>query len=326
MTILIDIIAILAGFGLLIWSADHFVTGASATARNLGISPLIIGLTIVGFGTSAPEMLVSAFAAAEGNPGLSVGNALGSNITNITLILGTTAIFYPLSIHSGILKREYPLLIIASLIASLLLYLDNHLGWIDGLIMLGSLFLIMFWMVHHTIKNRNSDPLEVEFEHEIPAHMPMSKALGLLAMGLLVLLISSKMLVWGATNVATFLGISDLIIGLTIVAIGTSLPELAASIISAKKNEHDIAIGNVIGSNMFNMLGVMGLPGLIAPAALPDGVLSRDLPMVLILTLLLYFMSSGLKGEGKITRFGGYILLAIFVAYETLLYFSATGG
>lgn len=326
MTILIDIIAILAGFGLLIWSADHFVTGASATARNLGVSPLIIGLTIVGFGTSAPEMLVSAFAAAEGNPGLSIGNALGSNITNITLILGATAVFYPLSVHSGILKREFPLLIFATLVASVLVFFDNHLGWFDGLIMALTLLGILFWMVHHTIKNRNRDPLEIEFEQEIPAHMPMNKALTYLGMGLVVLLASSKLLVWGATNVAVYLGISDLIIGLTVVAIGTSLPELAASIMSARKNEHDIAIGNVIGSNMFNMLGVMGIPGLIAPGLLPDGVLSRDLPIVIILTILLFIMSTGRKGPGKISRTEGAVLLAIFVAYEIMLFIETTAG
>ena len=326
MTILIDILAVLGGFGLLIWSADQFVTGASATARNLGVSPLIIGLTIVGFGTSAPEMLVSAFAAADGNPGLSVGNALGSNIANITLILGTTALFYPLSVHSGILKREYPLLIISTLIVSLLVYFDNHLGQLDGLLMVTALLCIMFWMVHVTIKNRDHDPLEIEFDHEIPANLTMFQALKLLIVGMVVLLASSKLLVWGAINIAVFFNVSDLIIGLTIVAIGTSLPELAASIVSARKNEHDIAIGNVIGSNMFNTLGVMGIPGLIAPGLLPDGVLSRDLPVIIILTLLLFIMASGMRGKGRITRTEGGILLSIFIAYEVMLFFEATAG
>ncbi|HEY9052458.1 MAG TPA: calcium/sodium antiporter [Gammaproteobacteria bacterium] len=324
MGILVDIIAVLAGFGLLIWSADHFVTGASATARNLGVSPLIIGLTIVGFGTSAPEMLVSTFAAIDGNAGLSIGNALGSNITNITLILGATALFYPLSVHSGILRREYPLLLITTVIAALLLFFDNHLSRIDGIIMFSSLFLILFWMVRYTLKHRDHDPLEAEYEHEIPEHMPMKTAMAYLGAGLVVLLASSKLLVWGATNIAVALGVSDLIIGLTVVAIGTSLPELAASVMSAKKGEHDIAIGNVIGSNMFNTLGVLAIPGLIAPGLLPEGVLERDLPLVIILTVLLFVLSFGFTGPGRINRLEGGFFLGLFVVYEIVLYFSAT--
>ncbi len=324
MDILIDIIAILAGFGLLIWSADHFVTGASATARNLGVSPLIIGLTIVGFGTSAPEMLVASFAAAGGNPGLAVGNALGSNITNIALVLGFTAVIVPLSVHSNILKREYPLLLLSTVIASVLISIDNHLGWVDGLIFIFVLLAIMGWLVLQAVKNRESDPMIDEYEKEIPSHMPMNKALMLLISGIVFLLISSKILVWGAINIATAFGVSDLIIGLTIVAIGTSLPELAASIMSAKKGEHDIAIGNIIGSNMFNTLGVLGVAGLIHPAALPDGVLTRDLPLMLILTVLLFIMAYGFRGHGRINRFEGGFLLALFFAYETILFFSAS--
>jgi len=329
--ILIDIIAILAGFGLLIWSADLFVLGASATARNLGVSPLVIGLTVVGFGTSAPEMLVASIAAAGGNPGLAVGNALGSNIANIALILGITALIVPLSVHSNILKREYPLLLLASIIVSVCIGMDNHLGWVDGLVFAAVLLAIMSWLVHQALSNRctdslqcDIDPMVQEFEQEIPSHMPMKHALIRLFSGLVVLLISSKLLVWGAINIATVLGISDLIIGLTIVAIGTSLPELAASIACARKGEHDIAIGNIIGSNIFNTLGVLGVAGLINPAALDAGVLSRDLPLMLILTLLLFIMSYGFRDHGRINRFEGGFLLAIFIGYQVALYISAT--
>ncbi|MCW9012650.1 MAG: calcium/sodium antiporter [Gammaproteobacteria bacterium] len=321
---LIDILAILAGFGLLIWSADHFVTGASATARNLGVSPLVIGLTIVGFGTSAPEILVASFAAYGGNPGLAVGNALGSNITNIALVLGATALLIPLGVHSDILKREYPLLLLATLLATFCLAIDNHLGWIDGLIFSIALLAIMSLVVHKALKYRDHDPIEAGYAQEIPQHMPMKKALLILLMGIIVLLISSRLLVWGAINVATTLGISDLIIGLTIVAIGTSLPELAASIISARKGEHDIALGNVIGSNMFNTLGVLGVTGLIKPAELAEGVLTRDLPLMFILTILMFIMAFGFRGHGTINRFEGATLLAIFIGYEILLYFNAT--
>ena len=324
MDILIDIIAILAGFGLLIWSADYFVTGASATARNLGVSPLIIGLTIVGFGTSAPEMLVASFAAVGGNPGLAVGNALGSNITNIALVLGFTAVIVPLSVHSNILRREYPLLLLSTVVASVFIGFDNHLGWIDGLIFVFVLLAIMGWLIHQALKNKESDPMIEEYEKEIPEHMPMNKALMLLVLGIIFLLVSSKILVWGAINIATAFGVSDLIIGLTIVAIGTSLPELAASVMSAKKGEHDIAIGNIIGSNMFNTLGVLGVAGLIHPAPLPDGVLTRDLPLMLILTILLFIMAYGFRGHGRITRIEGGFLLALFFAYKTVLFFSAS--
>lgn len=323
MDILIDIVAILAGFGLLIWSADQFVTGASATARNLGVSPLIIGLTIVGFGTSAPEMLVASFAALGGNPGLAIGNAIGSNITNIALVLGFTALLIPLSVHSNILKREYPLLLLSTIACVIFIALDNHLGWVDGLVFMLMLLFIMYWLVHQAIKYRDTDPMETEFEDEIPEHMPMKKAIALLSLGIVVLLISSKLLVWGAVNIAVTLGISDLIIGLTIVAIGTSLPELAASIMSAKKGEHDIAIGNVIGSNMFNTLGVLGVTGLLHPATLADGVLTRDLPLMVILTILLFVMAYGFRGNGRINRYEGGFLFAIFIGYEIVLYLSA---
>ncbi|MCW8955360.1 MAG: calcium/sodium antiporter [Gammaproteobacteria bacterium] len=321
---LIDIIAILAGFGLLIWSSDFFVTGASATARNLGVSPLIIGLTIVGFGTSAPEIMVAVFAASGGNPGLAVGNAIGSNITNIVLVLGVTALIVPLSVHSSLLKREYPLLLLATILACLLLAMDNHLGRIDGLIMSVALLGTLYWLVKQAMASRNTDPIIEEFEHEIPHHMPMHKALMLLVAGLLILLASSKLLVWGAVNVAHSLGISDLIIGLTIVAIGTSLPELGASIASVRKNEPDIAMGNIIGSNVFNTLGVLGTTGLIQPSIMDPGVLNRDLPLMFILTIVLFIMAFGFRNKHTITRLKGGMLFVVFIGYEALLYFSAT--
>ncbi|MDH5516630.1 MAG: calcium/sodium antiporter [Gammaproteobacteria bacterium] len=321
---LLDILAILAGFVLLIWSADRFVDGASAAAQNLGISPLLIGLVIVGFGTSAPEMLVAAFASAEGSPGLAIGNALGSNITNIALVLGITALLVPLHIHSGILKREMPILSAIMLIV-LVLLLDHELGFVDGLILVIGLIGVMSWLGKQAVK-KTADPLKKEFEQELTDTMSMKKASILLSMGLLVLLGSSKLLVWGATNIAVELGVSDLIIGLTIVAIGTSLPELAATIMSAYKKEHDIALGNIIGSNIFNMLGVLALPALIAPGKLPEGVLTRDLPWTIGLTLLLFLLAYGFNSAGYLSRLKGGLLLGCFIGYETILYFSASAG
>lgn len=320
---LLDIFAILIGFAFLIWSADLFVDGASAVAKNMDVSPLLIGLVIVGFGTSAPEMLVAVFASADGSPGLAIGNALGSNITNIALVLGVTTLLVPLHVHSGILKREMPVLMGIMLVV-LVMFIDGMLSRIDGLILAVALVLVMTWLGKQALKE-SSDPLSEEFKEELPA-IATPKASMMLAAGLLILLGSSKLLVWGATNIAIELGISDLIIGLTIVAIGTSLPELAATIMSAYKKEHDIALGNIIGSNIFNMLGVLAFPALIAPGALPEGVLVRDLPWTIGLTLLLFMLAYGFKSAGYLSRFKGAIFLGCFIAYEVVLYLTATAS
>jgi cation:H+ antiporter len=318
---LYNIAAIVAGFLLLIWSADRFICGASALARNLNVSPLIIGLTIVGFGTSAPEMLVAAMAAIDESPGLAVGNAIGSNIANITLVLGISALIMPLDVHSRILKKELPLLLMAMLLM-LLLIQDNILGRTDGLILISSVGLLMWWITRQAMLNKTMDPMYQEFADELPQPMSTAMAVFWLVLGLVFLVASSRILVWGAVEIATEFGVSDLLIGLTIIAIGTSLPELAASIAGALKNEHDIAIGNVVGSNMFNTLAVMGLPGLIYPSTLDSGVLDRDVPVVFILTIALVIMVYGFKGQGRINRIEGGILLACFAGYQVLLYFT----
>ncbi|HHH46238.1 MAG TPA: calcium/sodium antiporter [Thiotrichales bacterium] len=321
---LLPILAVVAGFTLLVWGADRFVTGAAATARNLGVSPLIIGLTIVGFGTSAPEMLVSGVAAWQGNPGLAIGNAIGSNITNIGLILGTTALVAPLTVSSITLRREMPLLL-AVMALSWWLLSDGELGQGDGLLLLGGIVLLVLWMVHLGMNSRarNHDPLIDEFTEEIPVGMSTPVALGWLLAGLLVLLVSSRILVWGAVQLAQFFGVSDLVIGLTIVALGTSLPELAASVMSALKGEPDIALGNVIGSNLFNLLGVLGIPGLFAVVPVEPAVLSRDYPMMLGLTLALLLMSWNYRGTRRINRIEGLLLVLAYLAYEGLLYYGS---
>ncbi len=320
-----SLLAILAGFALLIWGADRFVIGASATARNLGVSPLIIGLTIVGFGTSAPEMLVSAVAAWSGNPDMGIGNALGSNITNIGLVLGITALVVPLSVRSETLKREFPLLFVVMLIA-LALLLDGEMSRIDGIILLTGMGALVYWMVALGLRERrNADPMASEYTDEIPAHMPMTKAIFWLLLGLIILMVSSRMLVWGAVNVAQSFGVSDLIIGLTIVAIGTSLPELAASVMSALKGEHDIAVGNVLGSNMFNLLAVLGMPGVIHPTLTPAAVLTRDFPAMIGLTVALFIMGYGFLKPGHITRSEGGLLLLGYLGYLGFLYYDAIG-
>ena len=319
---LLDTLAIIGGFVLLIWSADRFICGAAATARNFDVPPLIIGLTIVGFGTSAPEIMVAGFAAYDGSPALAIGNALGSNIANITLVLGIAALIAPLDVHSRIIKKELPILLVAMLLA-LALMRDMTLNRFDGFVLLSLLFLLMWWMTREGIRNQSKDALTDEIIDELPDKMPTSRALFWLITGLVLLTISSKILVWGAVNMAVAFGVSDLIIGLTIIAVGTSLPELAASITGALKGEHDIVIGNVVGSNLFNTLGVLAVPGLIAPAALADGVMERDIPVVFLLTVALFVMAYGFRGMGRINRLEGGILLTAFFGYQGLLFFTA---
>ncbi len=317
-------LAVFAGFALLVWSADRFVIGAAATARNMGVSPLVIGLTIVGFGTSAPEMLISAISAWDENPGVAVGNALGSNITNMGLVLGATALVKPLTVHSGTLQREYPMMFIAMILA-LALIMDGTLGAMDGILLGAGLCLVMYWMARMGKREQDGlDPMAAEFEAELPPAMSTVKALTWLTIGLVILLLSSRMVVWGAVDIARHFGVSDLIIGLTVIAIGTSLPELAASVVSALKGEHDIAIGNVIGSNIFNILGVLGISGIIFPHAVDPDVLSRDFPVMIGLAIALFAMAYGFRRPGSLSRIEGVLLLAAYVGYLTMLGFATT--
>ena len=318
--ILLSVMAIIIGFGLLVWGAERFVHGAAAIAQNFGVSPLIIGLTVVGIGTSAPEILISIVAAYQGNPALAVGNALGSNITNIALVLGITAIVIPLTVKSETLRREYPIMFIIMLVA-LMLVMDNHLGQMDGVILISGLFVMLYWMIQQG-KKQKRDPMEKEFEQEIP-DISTQKALIWFFIGLVLLIVSSRGLVWGSVNIAKAAGISDLVIGLTIIAIGTSLPELAASIVSALKKEPDIAIGNIIGSNMFNLLVVFGIPGLMSPHTIDSAILERDFPFMIGLSIALFMTAYGFKGEGRINRYEGGLLLGGYIAYMVVLYYTA---
>jgi cation:H+ antiporter len=313
------VLAILVGFALLVWSADRFVEGAAATAGHAGIPPLVIGMVIVGFGTSAPEMVVSAMAALDGKPELALGNALGSNIVNTGLILGVTALIAPIAVHSQVVRRELPLLLAISVVTGLL-FLDLSLTRLEATILLAGFFGLIGWTVFTALRNRG-DVLAAETEQELAAHaMPLGRALFWLAFGLVLLIVSSRILVWGAVTVAEALGVSDLVIGLTIVALGTSLPELAASVIAARKGEHDIAIGNVVGSNMFNLLAVVGIAGVIAPLpTMPEAVLFRDWPVMLAMLVALFLMAYGFRGQGRINRFEGAVLLQAYTAYTGYL-------
>jgi len=315
---LIDILALALGLVALVFAADWFVDGTSAIARNLGVSPLLIGLTIVGLGTSAPEILVACLASMQGNPGLAIGNAIGSNIANVGLILGMTALIAPLAFHSGLLRRELPVLMLISVFCYVLA-LDG-LSVTDGVMMLVVLAVFLFWLIRTAMTERKNDALTQEVEAEIPDAMPNNKAWVYFAVGLVGLLLSSKVLVWAAVNIAHSIGVSDLVIGLTIVALGTSLPELAASISSVLKGEGDLAVGNVIGSNVYNLLAVYSLPALIAPGPVDATVISRDFPVLLGFTAVLFILGMGISKAGNINRWEGSALLSGYLFYQWTIY------
>ena len=318
-------IVLLAGLTALVFSADLFVTGAAALARNVGVPPLLIGLTIVGLVTSAPEILVSGIASWQGNAGLAIGNALGSNIANIGLILGGTALISPLAFHSRILKRELPVLLLTSSLCYAMV-LDG-LTRSDGIVLLAGLILFTGWLARTAMKNRNQEDLfGDETELELPKAVSTGKAWFFVVFGLLVLLLSSKMLVWAAVNSAQAFGVSDLVIGLSIVAVGTSLPELAASIASVLKKEDDLAVGNVIGSNMYNLLAVYSLPSLIAPGKVADSVIQRDFPVMLWFTLALFVFGFGVAKAGRINRFEGLMLLLGYGTYQWWVFQSSAAS
>lgn len=317
----VSIIAVVVGLLLLVWSADRFVEGAAATARHFGMPPLLIGMVIVGFGTSAPEMVVSALASWQGNPGIALGNAYGSNITNIALILGLTALISPIAVHSQVLRKELPILTIVTGFALYIMW-DLKLTVLDGWVHLAVFSALMGWTIWQGLQQRG-DSLGKEMEDELIVHqMPLKRALLWLVIGLTLLIASSRVLVWGAVNIAQSLGVSDLIIGLTIIAVGTSLPELASSIIAVRKNEHDIALGNVLGSNLFNTLAVVGIAGIINPLGFERVVVSRDMAVMAVLTVSLFIFGYGFRGTGRINRFEGALLLACYIGYTSYLVMS----
>jgi len=317
--VLIEVVYFLLWLLVLSVAADRFVFGAAALARNFGIAPMIIGLTIVAMGSSAPEIVVSAMASIKGNTDTAVGNALGSNITNIALVLGLTVVLKPLLVASTTVKREIPVLIIVSLLATYMLS-DHVLSRFEGVVLIilfVSVLVALAWLSTRLEKN---DPLLNETENEIPQGVATSKAVFWLLIGLVLLPLSATYMVDSAVIIAKALGMSDLVIGLTIIALGTSLPELAASIAGVLKNEDDLALGNIIGSNIFNILAVMAMPGLIAPGAIDAMAASRDVYVMLGLNLLLVLLSLNFKGIRRINRLEGLGLLACFAFYQYLLF------
>ena len=319
---LLFILSLVVGLVLLVWSADKFVDGASGIAKYYGMPPLLIGMVIIGFGTSAPELVVSAIASYQGNAGIALGNAYGSNITNIALILGVTSILMPITVNSLVLKKELPILTLVSLVTVGLIY-DFDLSRVDALILLLIFSLLMAWTIWQGMKNsKDAFSKNVETELNEQKAISIKKSYLYTLLGLALLIISSRALVYGAVGIATALGVSDIVIGLTIVAVGTSLPELASSIIAAKKGEPDIALGNVIGSNLFNTLAVVGFAGVISPLSLEKEILYRDISVMLLLTISLFVFGYGFKRQGRINRIEGALLLASYIGYVSYLVYT----
>ena len=311
--------AVICGLALLVFAADRFVLGASGLAYNLGVSPLMIGLTIVAFGTSAPEIFVSGAAALQNNPNLAIGNAIGSNIANVGLVLGLTALVVPMAVHRDIVHQQFPVMF-AVMIISLLIFLNDYLGRAEAIFLI--ILLIMF-ILYTVINERKQTPTVDESVIDLDTPSGPVSVLWLIT-GLLLLIISSKILVWGAVDIAKMLGVSDLIIGLTIIAIGTSLPEVATSVASALKGKPDLAMGNVVGSNIFNLLAVIGTAGIIAPTKINTDVMSRDVPVMFAITILMVFLIRPWRDNKILARIGGIILLACYLSYLGYLVFQAT--
>lgn len=318
-------IYIVFGFAGLIWSADRFVLGASTTAKNLGVSPLVIGLTIVAFGTSAPEIFTSATASLQGSPNIAIGNALGSNIANLGIVLAVTVLLHPIDIPLSLLKKEIPALLLVSALC-FVIFADLTLNRFDGLLLL----VVMATFAWRLFRNmtmlekehevKEDDIINTEEVTEYIADISTQKALGLLVFGLVLLVISSNILVEGARSIATTLGVSELVIGLTVMAVGTSLPELATSITSAFKGHYDLVLGNIIGSNIMNILLVLPVPAFLSPFVIPSVVLSRDYAMMMIITLgSAFFLFMRSRQNKKIGRVAGTVLLGMYIAYTATL-------
>ena len=315
---------LLIAFTVLVWSADKFVLGASSLARNLGVSPMIIGLTIVAMGSSAPEMMVAAAASLQGSPDTAIGNAIGSNITNIALVLGFTVLIKPLAVSSSTIKQELPLILILTMMAYWILS-DDFFSFSEGIALMISFFgfiaILLFKAIKQRKENKTDDPMLIEAELELPEATSTVKSIFWLIAGIALLVSSSHFLVGSAIFIAKAYGISDLVIGLTIIAIGTSLPELAASIASILKKEDDLAMGNIVGSNIFNILAVLPIAGIMAPGAINPEASLRDAPVMLAITGLLFILCFSRKsGFFRLTRAKGALLLLCFIAYQILLF------
>ena len=312
------IIAVIIGLAVLVWSADTFIDGATSLAVRFNMPSFLIGVVILGIGTSAPELVVSALAAVAGSPDLALGNAYGSNIINITLVLGVTALISPILIRANVIRHDLILLLAVTALAAFQL-LDGNLSMTDGIVLIASLIGVLLIQIFLSLRNNTAADVDA------PKDINIAKALATLTLGLLLLIVSSRSIVWGAVELATLWGISELLIGLTIVAIGTSLPELVASVAAARRGEHDMALGNVIGSNLFNTLGVVGVATVISPIKnVAPEILSRDVLMMAGVTLLLFVLAIiAYNRQGEMKLGSGLVLILTFIGYSVWLGTSA---
>ena len=312
------IIAVIIGLAVLVWSADTFIDGATSLAVRFNMPSFLIGVVILGIGTSAPELVVSALAALAGSPDLALGNAYGSNIINITLVLGVTALISPILIRANVIRHDLILLLAVTALAAFQL-LDGNLSMTDGIVLIASLIGVLLIQIFLSLRNNTAADVDA------PKDINIAKALGTLTLGLVLLIVSSRSIVWGAVELATLWGMSELLIGLTIVAIGTSLPELVASVAAARRGEHDMALGNVIGSNLFNTLGVVGVATVISPIKnIAPEILSRDVLMMAGVTLLLFVLAIiAYNRQGEMKRGSGLVLILTFIGYSVWLGTSA---
>ena len=315
---LISAAAILIGLLLLFWGADRLVVGAGASARNLGVPPILIGLVIVGFATSAPEMLISAVASMDNAPALAVGNALGSNIANLGLVLGTAILIRPIAVQSETLRREFPAVLAATML-TLVLFLDNQLSRLDAVMLLAALGILTVWIIVVGSRASISDPIRAESEAEFSEELPARKATFWLVIGLVTLLGGAELMVNGGIDVARRIGVSELVVGVTVVAVGTSLPELAVAITGSLKGESDLVLGNILGSNIFNVLAVIGIAGAIRPHNFDDGVLTLHFGLMSILTLGVFLLAYNRRTRVQLTRASGGVLLATFLIYQVFV-------
>ena len=321
---ILAIVAVILGLAVLVWSADKFVDGAVGVAEFCGMSTLLIGMVIVGFGTSAPELTVSAISASQGNPEIALGNAYGSNIANIALILGTTALISPILMQRSVIRGDLPILIAVSILSIVLVWDGSVVRW-NGVLLLVVFALVMGYSIWRELKKAKAEALDAVEDESAGKQTSLGKSIFWLVLGLALLVASSRALVWGAVEIARTLGVSDLLIGLTIVAVGTSLPELASSIAAARKGENDLALGNIIGSNLFNTLAVVGLAATISPMdEIEKAVTYRDMPLMTALTVALIVLGFRRKGDGRLNRIAGAILLAVYIGYLALLIVQAT--
>jgi cation:H+ antiporter len=323
--VIVFLAAVVVGLVVLVWSADRFVEGAACTSYRAGMSPLLVGMIVVGFGTSAPELVVSAIASYQGNPGLALGNAIGSNISNIALILGLTALLVPVAVHSNMVRKELPQLGVVTLLLWLLL-LDGQLARWNGVVLLVTFFVVMTASALRSSRSQEA-PLSGEVLEGIdPERLSLRMAIFWLVVGLVILILSSRAVVWGAVGIAQTLGVSDVIIGLTVVAVGTSLPELASTLAAARKGEHDLAIGNIVGSNLFNTLAVVGIAAVVHPLEIERVLLTRDIPVMVIMTVALFVVCLKVSGLSRISRIEGGALVLAYVGYTIWIILAAMSG